>query len=111
MVVILLCALLAVSAVANAVLGFLLYRGARRLLQYDRVFQFISGDIQTNLLQFYRMSKSPMMSNEPEVQKAHHNMMVMGTRLNEILNQMEEVTGLRFRPEPPPPPPVTVDSM
>jgi hypothetical protein len=100
--------LLAISVVLNGVLAFLLIRATKRLLQYDEVFQYMAGDIQTNLGQFYRMSKSSVTGGEPEIVQAHKNMMVMAQRLNEILNQMEEVTGKRFRPESLGPPPQVV---
>jgi hypothetical protein len=44
------------------------------------------------------MYRSSVLSNEPEVQTAHKNMMIMGKRLEEILLRMEEATGLRLRP-------------
>lgn len=97
--------LLVTSVIANGVLVFLLIRATKRLLQYDEVFQYMAGDIQTNLHQFYRMSKSSILGGEPEIVMAHKNMVVMAQRLNEILTQMEEVTGKRFRPEPLGPPP------
>jgi len=82
------------------------YRFYRKCVVYDEVFQFISDDIVTNLQQFQKMMTSNVMSEEPEVKIAHKNMLVMGKRLNEILQRMEEATGLALRPPPTPPRPV-----
>jgi hypothetical protein len=85
---------------------FVAYRFYRKCVVYDEVFQFLSDDITTNLLQFQRMMVSNVMSNEPEIKMAHSNMNVMGRRLNEILQRMEEATGLDLRPPPAPNKPV-----
>ena len=85
---------------------FVAYRFYRKCVVYDEVFQYISDDITTNLFQFQKMMKSNVMSNEPEVKMAHSNMVVMGRRLNEILQRMEEATGLSLRPPPGPNKPV-----
>lgn len=105
LLIITLAAALCVTSGALATSVVLLVRGARRLLQYDEVFQYISGDIQTNLKQFERISQSSVTGNDAEIVMAHKNMMVMAVRLNEILLRMEEVTGKRFRPKNLGPPP------
>lgn len=90
------------------VMTWVAYRFYRRAVIYDEVFQHIAGDIETNLAQFRQMATSNVMSNEPTIQDAHHKMMIMGKRLNEIINRMEEATGLQLRPPPPPPRPKVI---
>jgi hypothetical protein len=87
---------------------FVAYRFYRRAVIYDEVFQFIYGDIELNLRQFQKMKTSAVTSNEPEIETAHRNMMVMGKRLNEILSRMEEASGLNLRPPVAPPRPKVV---
>jgi len=98
--------LIFILLVALCGMTFVAYRFYRKCVVYDEVFQYISDDITTNLLQFQRMMKSNVMSNEPEIKAAHSNMAVMGRRLNEILQRMEEATGLELRPPPSPQRPV-----
>jgi hypothetical protein len=81
------------------------WRLYRKCVIYDEIIQFIYDDLEINLRQFGKMSVSAVTQNEPEVQAAHRNMMIMGKRFNEILTRMEEATGLRLRPPPPPRPP------
>lgn len=85
--------------------AYISWRFYRKAAIYDEIIQFIYDDLETNLRQFGKMSVSSVTQNEPEVQAAHRNMMVMGKRFNEILVRMEEATGLRLRPPPPPRPP------
>ena len=87
---------------------FVAYRFYRKALIYDEIFQFLYDDIETNLMQFSRMHSSNVLSNEPEIETAHRNMIIMGKRLNEILLRFEEASGLRLRPPPPPPPPKVI---
>ncbi len=98
---------LALALAAGAV--FVAHRFYRRAVIYDEVFQYLSDDIYTNLLQFAKMQKMNVMMDEPEVQRAHRNMMIMAQRLEEILRRMEEASGLRLRPPPPPPRPKVID--
>ena len=92
--------LLGVSVLTNIIMLVMIFRFGRKLLQYDEVIQFITDDIETNLRQFARMESSSVMNGEPEIQQAHKNMMVMSRRLDEILNRMEETSGLKLRPPP-----------
>jgi hypothetical protein len=92
-------------AVAFGLMTFVAYRFYRKCVVYDEVFQFLSDDIVANLQQFQRMMTSNVMSEEPEVKAAHKNMLIMGKRFNEILQRMEEATGLDLRPPPIPPRP------
>jgi len=81
---------------------FVAYRFYRRAVILDEVFQYLSDDIITNLIQFGKMSVTTVLSSDDEIQKAHQNMMTMGKRLDEILSRMEEATGLHLRPPPRP---------
>lgn len=81
------------------------YRFYRKAVVYDEVFQFLSDDIYTNMLQFSKMQKMNVMMDEPEVQQAHRNIIIMGKRLEEILHRMESASGLRLRPPTPLPRP------
>lgn len=84
---------------------FVTYRFYRKAAIYDEILQYIYDDVETNILQFGKMSKSNVMMADPEIQSAHRNMMVMGQRLEEILRRMEGATGLRLRPPVPKPRP------
>ena len=85
------------------------WRFYRKAVIYDEIFQYLAGDIDVNLKQFRRMSVSPVLSGDNEIQDAHRNMMVMAKRLDEILNRMEGASGLSLRPPPPLPRPKYTD--
>lgn len=87
---------------------FAAYRFYRKAVVYDEIFQFISGDLEVNMQQFVKMERSSVTGNDPEIQKAHKNMMVMGKRFDEISRRMEEATGLALRPPPAPPKPKVI---
>ncbi len=91
-----------------ALATWITYRFYRKAVVYDEVFQHLSDDIYTNMLQFAKMQKMNVMMDEPEIQQAHRNMVIMGRRLEEILHRMEEATGLRLSPPQPPPRPKVV---
>lgn len=99
---------LIVSLAVNVILVGIVFRLIQKLLGYDEIFQYMVDDIETNLKQFARMEATPVLSNEPEVQKAHHNMVIMRKRLDEILRQMESMSGLKLRTPPPPPRPKVI---
>ena len=101
-------AMLGLLSVMSVGMTFVAYRFYRRAVIYDEVFQFLSGDIETNLTQFKKMSASNVTSNEPEIEQAHRNMMLMAQRLQEILIRMEETTGLKLASPPPLPRPKVV---
>ena len=86
--------------------SFVAYRFYRKCVIYDEVFQFLADDVVANLMHFQKMMSGNVLSNEPEVKEASRLMTIMGRRLNEILQRMEEVSGLRLRPPPPLPRPV-----
>jgi hypothetical protein len=94
--------LFAITLVLLIGVTYVAYKFYRKAVVYDTVFTFLYDDIEINLRQFSKISSSNVFSNEPEVQTAHQNMMIMGKRLNEILSRMEEATGLDLRPPPPP---------
>jgi len=84
------------------------YRFYRKAVVYDEVFQFLADDIEVNLSQFHKMKRSDLTGNEPEIETAHRNMMVMSKRLDEILSRMQAATGLQLRPPASPPRPKVV---
>ena len=95
--------------VLAAIMLFVAWRFFRKAMIYDEIFQYIAGDIEINLKQFVRMSVSPMLQGDSEVQTAHRNMIVMGKRLEEIRLRMEAASGLNLRPPPIPPRPSYTD--
>ena len=99
----------AVFAILFGLALFAAYRFYRRAVIYDEVFLFLYEDLEVNIKQFGKMSKSNVMMADPEIQTAHRNMMIMGQRLEEILSRMENSTGLRLRPVVPPPRPKYTD--
>lgn len=100
--------LLLLSLVANVALGYAFKRLTVRLFAYDDIFQYLVDDIEVNLAQFDRMSKSAILGNDTEIVAAHKNMMVMSVRLNEILQRAEENGGKILRTPTPLPRPVVV---
>lgn len=94
-----------VGWIVSALLFFVSWRFYRKAAVYDEILQYIADDVNTNLKQFAKMSVSPVLSSDTEIQEAHRNMMTMGKRFGEILLRMEEASGLRLRPPPPPPRP------
>lgn len=92
----------------TAGMTFVAWRFYRKAAIYDEVLTYIADDVQTNLRQFVKISKSNVMMADTEVQTAHRNMVVMGKRLEEILYRMETATGIRLRPPDPKPRPKVV---
>lgn len=103
-----LCVALTAAVLILCGMTLVAYRFYRKAVTYDEVFQFLVTDIEVNLEQFKKMKRSDLTSNEPEIEKAHRNMVVMSQRLDEILRRMEDATGLKLRPPPPPPRPKVV---
>jgi hypothetical protein len=95
-------ALLALFAGAG---WFAAYRFYRKAVIYDEIFIYLQDDIQTNVRQFAKIATSNMTANEPEIQAAHRAMVIMGKRLVEIRNRMEEATGFNLKPPERPEPP------
>jgi hypothetical protein len=89
--------LLAVSLAANAVLGWLVVRASKRLLQFDDLFEYFVDDIETNVKYFEKLSTTPVLSNAPEIMEANHNMNIMAQRLDEYLRRMEGLTHRTLR--------------
>ena len=100
--------ILILSIIVNAVLGFLLQRFVRRVLQYDDLYQYLIDDVETNLVQFDRMRKSSLLSDDDQVRSAHKNMMTMAMRMDEFANKMEEIVGKKLRKVTRPMKPVNV---
>ena len=98
-----------VLIVILAVVVFAAYRFYRKAVIYDEIITFIYEDVETNIMQFGKMSKTNVMMADNEIQTAHRNMMIMGRRLEEILIRMESATGLRLRPPERPPRPKVVN--
>lgn len=90
--------ILGIETALLLLLSYITFRSVRVAVNYDELFQQLADDIETNLKHFSVMSGSSLLSNEPEVQQAHSNMMVMARRLNEFILRMQELTGLDLRP-------------
>ena len=80
------------AVIVIAALSYSLYRALKKLFQFDRLFELLSHDIDTNLKYFAKLSSLALFSNSQEVQSAHHNMRIMAVRLNEYLEQMETLS-------------------
>jgi hypothetical protein len=97
-----------IAASVAVAMGWVAYRFYKKAVILDSIFQFVYEDIETNVRQFYKMSKSNVLMADPEIQTAHRNMMIMRGRLEEIVGRMESATGLRLRPPPSPPRPKVI---
>ena len=80
-----------------------------RLFQMDDFYNQLMDDIETNLQQFERMRKMSVLGDEPEIERAHKNMMWMAARLDEFASQMEEMSGQKLRKKTTPMPVETMD--
>jgi hypothetical protein len=87
---------------------YVAYRFYRKCVVYDEVFQYLAEDIVTNLKYYQKLLTTPVLSDSDEIKEANRLMHIMGKRLNEILQRMEDSTGLRLRPAPKPPRPKVV---
>lgn len=103
--------LLSVSVLVNVVLGLLLFRAARRLLQFDDLYELLVHDIDTNIAYFAKLQKSPLLTNSQEVLDMHRNMSIIRQRLDEYVLRMQELVKRELRRKPPErlKPPVVVD--
>lgn len=75
----------------SIVLGIMLFRASRRLIEFDDLFVMLVDEIDVNVRHFEKISKMPIMSNVPEVMQAHHNMMIMNARLIEYVIRIHEI--------------------
>jgi hypothetical protein len=98
--------LLVALTLLTALSSYVAWRFYRKAVVYDTIITHINDDVIANLLQFDKMAHSVVLSNDNEIKEAHHLMMIMGRRLNEISLQMEEATGIALRPKPRPPRPI-----
>lgn len=102
---------IAVLLVLVAVLGFLLYKCAKRLLEFDDLFELFVHDLETNVKYFSKLADTPVFSNSPEIMDMHKNVTIMRDRMIEYVMRMEELAKRRLRkPEKkrPGPPPVVI---
>jgi hypothetical protein len=101
--------LLVFSLVCNFLMGWLLYKASRKLLQFDDLINYLVDDVETNVAYFDKLTATPVLSNAPEIQEATKNMTVMSARLDEYLNRFAEITGKNVRKASTPKLPVVVD--
>lgn len=85
-------AILVLSILANGLLGWLLMRASRRLLEFDELFAFFTDDIDVNVRFFDRLMSTPLLMNSPEIVEAHKNMGIINKRLKEYVLRMGETT-------------------
>lgn len=79
------------SIIANAILGYFLYVGAKRLLQFDALFQRIFLALESYSTDLVRMTSSDLdnvLTDHPEVISFH--MRNMRARL-EVQNALEDI--------------------
>jgi hypothetical protein len=97
--------LFALAALIAVAACFVAYRFYKKAVVYDTIFLHINDDVIAALRQFAKMSTSPILGNDAEIQEAHRLIMIMGKRFNEISLRMEDASGLKLRPPPPLPRP------
>lgn len=78
------------SLALNVVFALLLKRAVLRLLQFDKIFEMFVEDIRVNVDFFEKLAQTPLLSNSPEVAKAHQNMQIIRKRLDEYARRMLE---------------------
>jgi len=101
--------LLGLSLIVNGVLVFTSARLARRLFEFDDLFDMLTNDIDVNARYLEKLTSTDLFDNSPEVQKAHHNMKIVSQRLDEFVIRMEEMSGKKYRkPEVNANPPVVI---
>jgi hypothetical protein len=79
------------------VLLYLTISATKKLLRYDELFQLLYTDIEINIKYFNRLLKTPLLCNEPEVIAMQKNIKIMAVRLDEFVNQIEDLTGNELR--------------
>jgi hypothetical protein len=80
-------------------LSLISYRLLARLLQFDRLFEMLVDDIAVNIEFFDKLSRTPVLSDVQEVKTAHHNMMIINSRLKEYVSRMGEASNRDLRPK------------
>ena len=87
-----------VLTVICSLLLFVVFRLSRKLLQFDDMIQMLWHDIVTNVKYLAKLVSTPVFSNSPEIIEVQKNMRIMGERLAEYLNRIEEVSNKRVMP-------------
>lgn len=93
------------SLMATAIMGWLLIRATKRLLQFDDLIDMLVHDMETNIKYFDKLTSTPVLSDVQEIQDANRNMNIMSRRLDEYLSQFEDLTLRPIRKETVPRPP------
>lgn len=89
------------SLLLNIVIGYVLFRFSRRLLQFDEFFELLFHDIDVNIRYFEKLLSTPLFENSQEVRTANNNMNIISQRLAEFSKQMEEIGNRKLNQEPP----------
>jgi hypothetical protein len=77
-------------------------RYLQRLFDYDELFQYLQDDLEVNIMNFDKLSTTPLLSNAPEIVNASKLMKAMRDRLYEYVMRIEE-NALRERVQSQPP--------
>jgi hypothetical protein len=83
----------ALIAVVLAAQGYVIYKFAKRLLQFDQLVEHMLNDFDSNITFLGKLLETPVLEHSEEIIDAHHGMAVMQARLMEIVQQMAELTG------------------
>lgn len=85
--------LLLISAPLNIVLSVLLFKAARKMIQFDELFELMVDELHINISFFEKLMQKPLFMASPEIEEAHINMNLMLVRFKEFVSQMSELTG------------------
>lgn len=84
---------LVVMAILVPILTFFLVRSIRINLRFDELVGYLMDDIETNIAHFEKLRHSMILEGSDEVRTAHHNMIIMGKRLDEFMKSFHEISG------------------
>ena len=75
----------------SIVLGSLLWRASRRLIEFDDLFALMVHEMETNAKFLDGFADRPVLSNSPEIIDATRGMRIMRDRLKEYVTRVGEV--------------------
>ena len=90
--------IIGVLSVMCGVLGFLVYRLSKKLLEFDTLFDMLQLDVADNVAYFTKLLQTPLLNNSPEVIAMQKNIDVIGRRLQEFALRMDETTNKEKTP-------------
>ena len=90
--------LLVLLIITNSITGVLLFRGGRRLLQFDDIFQEILPELQNYSADLRKLSSGDLLLDHPEVVTFHKRNLRALKSLESIIDSVASVTPKQVKP-------------